>query len=97
MGEFGRLVDLNICAEYIAWSVQCTSCVENVSRAEEIPPDYDDKGELSPIPAMKGKSYDMSCSSDSLRSMRETRRDITRYYFSRIGIKLSESYHNNGV
>ena len=35
--------------------------------AQEIPPDYDDKGELSPIPAMKGKSYDMSCSSDSLR------------------------------
>ena len=65
--------------------------------AQEIPPDYDDKGELSPIPAMKGKSYDMSCSSDSLRSMRETRRDITRYHFSRIGIKLSESYHNDGV
>ena len=79
------------------WSVQCISCVENVSGAEEIPLDYDDKGELSPIPAMKGKSYDMSCSSDSLRSMRETRRDITRYYFLRIGIKLSESYHNDGV
>ena len=47
--------------------------MENVSGAEEIPPDYDDKGELSPIPAMKGRSYDMSCSSDSFRNMRETR------------------------
>ena len=84
--------------EYIAWSVQCINHVWKTSQgAQEIPPDYDDKGELSPIPAMKGKSYDMSCSSDSLRSMRETRIDITRYYFSRIGIKLSESYHNDGV
>ena len=49
--------------------------------AQEIPPDYDDKGELSPIPPMKGKRYDMSCSSDSLRGMRETRSILQRLLF----------------